>query len=202
MKFKNAAQRKAVMCNLNGNRKRLTPPKTTLKLNQDTSKTKLQTVVITKSETNDLINKAKQRYKTTENPQEAGFILNDGSMLDFSGRNEACGYKDSKPTKDDYLRNQRNTDHRDIYRIMNREYSTETMDYFGKKTNAIRMTTYNKDSMSINLYGKPSQKQLTRLRNIYYKGMIIYTDFDYKRTSKGTAMSKEFKTFKEFEDNI
>lgn len=55
-------------------------------------------------------------FGTTQNPKEAGYILNDGSMLDLSGRHYATGYVDKKPIQGepDYLRGQRNVDHREL----------------------------------------------------------------------------------------
>ena len=55
-------------------------------------------------------------FGVTRNPREAGYILNDGTMLDLSGRHYATGYVNSKPLpgQPDYLRNARAVDHREL----------------------------------------------------------------------------------------
>lgn len=60
--------------------------------------------------------RAKKVYGTTHDPLEAGYILSDGSMLDFSGRHYASGYKNKKPLvgQPDYLKGQRAVDHREL----------------------------------------------------------------------------------------
>jgi len=60
--------------------------------------------------------KAQEVFGKTLNLNEAGYLLSDGSMLDFSGRHDAVGYEKGKPKKDDYLAGDRNTDHREIYK--------------------------------------------------------------------------------------
>jgi hypothetical protein len=55
-------------------------------------------------------------FGATKNPREAGYILNDGTMLDLSGRHYATGYSNSKPLpgQPDYLKNARAVDHREL----------------------------------------------------------------------------------------
>lgn len=61
---------------------------------------------------------ALDKFGETKNIYEAGYVLPDGRMIDLSGRNQATGYtkKNGKyvPEKDDYLKNQRGVDHREI----------------------------------------------------------------------------------------
>jgi len=64
---------------------------------------------------------AKRNHGTTRSIYEAGYVLPDGTMLDFSGKNDAGGYE-RKPDGNfgpqsgqrDYLRDTRNSDHREI----------------------------------------------------------------------------------------
>jgi hypothetical protein len=61
---------------------------------------------------------AKRIFGITTNPNEAGYILPNGEMLDFTGRNEAGGYQFINgrwvANGRDYLANERITDHRGI----------------------------------------------------------------------------------------
>ena len=56
-------------------------------------------------ESNEVQELAKDIFGTTEDPREAGYILNDGTMLDFSGKNEGGSS------------GMRNYDHREINRV-------------------------------------------------------------------------------------
>jgi hypothetical protein len=56
----------------------------------------------------ELIASAKKVFGVTSNPMEAGYVLPDGTMLDFSGRHYSS--RDNWP----YLRNQRSVDHREL----------------------------------------------------------------------------------------
>jgi hypothetical protein len=59
-----------------------------------------------------------ENFGETKNIYEAGYVLPDGRMIDFSGRNQAVGYSKKKgkyvADKDDYLKNQRGVDPREI----------------------------------------------------------------------------------------
>ena len=54
-------------------------------------------------------NKAKENFGTTKDPLEAGYVLPDGEMLDFSGRHEGADERD--------IKGWRYSDHRDISQI-------------------------------------------------------------------------------------
>ena len=58
-------------------------------------------------ESKELFDAAKERFGTTRDLREAGYVLPDGSMLDFSGRHQASG-------DTSYLNGERTVDHRDI----------------------------------------------------------------------------------------
>lgn len=63
---------------------------------------------------------ARKFYGTTNDIREAGYVTPGGRMLDLSGRHYATGYEPTKtgyrpkPGEPDYLRGQRNVDHREV----------------------------------------------------------------------------------------
>jgi hypothetical protein len=75
-----------------------------------------------------LQSRAKEVFGVTDNLREAGYVTPDGSMLDFTGRSQADGYRregdrfvsESGP---DYLAGERNLDHRDIGQALPDDYS-------------------------------------------------------------------------------
>lgn len=86
---------------------------------QSVSGAKLQKVSdSSKEETDKIFDAAKRRFGTTYDLREAGYILPDGTMLDFSGRHELFG------TDDTHIRGRRSTDHRNISSIAY-EYDAE-----------------------------------------------------------------------------
>lgn len=64
----------------------------------------------------ELETKVMDHFGTTSDPREAGYMLQNGTMLDFSGRHDAVGYKNNKPKsgEKDWFRGERNIDHRDL----------------------------------------------------------------------------------------
>lgn len=145
---------------------------------------------------NILNKKAINFFGLTENENEAGYILQDGKMLDFSGRYNAVGYENKKPKNNepDYLKNQRSIDHREINSILNdkkRETRYDSIKEYGEETGSIRLTkaTYDKD-INVEFFKKPTFQQLTRLKSIQYKNRgKIYADLTYKKDFKGTEKS-------------
>lgn len=59
-----------------------------------------------------------ENFGLTKSVYEAGYVLPDGRMLDFSGRSQATGYKKINgkyvAKRDDYLKNDRQVDHREV----------------------------------------------------------------------------------------
>ncbi len=127
----------------------------------------------------ELVIRAKTNFGVTEYCQEAGFILEDGTMLDFSGKNEGA------PA------GMRHRDHREIKNVFDRKHepsleeksTTELMDLFMQRANAIRYsmskTKHGTYDLIIDLdtYHSPTidqQRQLERCckdnpdRNIIY----------------------------------
>jgi hypothetical protein len=100
----------------------------------------------------DLEEIARHHFGVTEDIRETGYVLPDGTFLDFSGRHLASGYVkrgDRFVAKrgDDYLRAQRSIDHRQLpTEILNRfrskkheGFGSYPMFMFMKKTGAIRV---------------------------------------------------------------
>ena len=89
-----------------------------------------------------LIDRAKAQYGTTTDWHEAGWIMPDGTMLDLSGRHYAVGYEGGRPLsgQPDYLRRQRNVDHRDgLAKLVGREGDlSDQLKRFAQQSGAIR----------------------------------------------------------------
>lgn len=110
-----------------------------------------------------IFDKAKEIFGTTSNINEAGYILPDGAMLDFSGRKDL-----DEGTNDDFLRGRRTEDHRDIQQI---EYEKDGNTPSGVNTDMpdfIRRGAIRIDSNAgvINLAMKPTQQQRWPIRRI------------------------------------
>lgn len=137
--------------------------------------------------TQKLFKEAKERFGITYNLKEAGYVLPDGSMLDFSGRHQAS------PKDWDMLRGQRCIDHRDISELnyerdMNTrsQFSTDMYDFISR--GAIRIDI---QGGVMNMMTQPTQKQKEILRKIitYNEGEVtldigdenenyVYVDYD------------------------
>ena len=100
----------------------------------------LKTAKQLKAEADALITRAKTTLGTTVNPNEAGYILPDGTMLDFSGKRAG-----GEP-------NVRNMDHRDIAEIYTDKQQTAAMNDFMINTNATRVS-FNEKSAIIDITG-------------------------------------------------
>lgn len=146
--------------------------------------------------------KIRKHFGYTDNPNEAGYILSDGKMLDFSGRANATGYKDRKPISKngDYLANNRVVDHREIYQftINNKAYRNEIEK---EKKRKITINTpedeiaQNLDVISI--YGKERGSiRLNTSKKTYsnYESETIFLDIQKKPTDK------QFDTIRKIKD--
>lgn len=137
-------------------------------------------------ETQKLFDAAKERFGTTRDIREAGYVLPDGTMLDFSGRHWLAPGSDSS-----YLAGDRQVDHRDIADL---EYERDGNTPTGIETSmtdfirrgAIRIN--DGSGASINLAVKPTPEQasvLTRL--IEHNNGDVYLDLgDGERTDAST----------------
>lgn len=109
-----------------------------------------------------LFDYSKKRFGRTNDLSEAGYILPDGAMLDFSGRHEMSPGSDTS-----FLRGRRATDHRGIvdieYDFDGNEtgFTTDMGDFLNR--GAIRIDG---DSGAINLTMKPTPKQKDILRRL------------------------------------
>ena len=137
---------------------------------------------------------AKSIFGTTLNPRETGYILDDGTRLDFSGRHYAGGYTKEGdrfvPTKDDYLANQRSVDHREVgSELEGYDYGWEGLSKFIDETGAVRYDATG--GVSLMDTNKPSKKQIETIVNDYKNsGNPLYIDIDNK--SGANIASKEF----------
>ncbi len=111
---------------------------------------------------------AVKSFGLTRDPREAGFILADGSMLDFSGRKEAKGILAlAVEQMPEYVQGGRHIDHRDIGRVFTvspeRGGKYAGMADFMAASGAVRFdadTTTNGRSGSASIYGEPNDTQL------------------------------------------
>ena len=118
-----------------------------------------------KENTSLIFDTAKKKFGLTSDLREAGYILPDGTMLDFSGRHELFGADDSG------IRGRRTTDHRGIssvayaYDAEGNEYDTgvETSMPDFIERGAIRIDA---NVGTINLNGKPTAQQRAVLRRL------------------------------------
>ena len=121
----------------------------------------------------DIFSLAKERFGTTNDIRECGYVLPDGSMLDFSGRHMVTGDTDTS-----HLKRRRSVDHREIgdlnwdIDITTRNNLNINMADFIRK-GAIRIHCSNTWS-SINLFVKPTKEQINPLLRLiqYSKGNV------------------------------
>ena len=116
---------------------------------------------------------AKERFGITNDIRECGYILPDGSMLDFSGRHMVTGNTDTS-----HLRGRRGVDHRDIGDL---NWDADMTTKSGLNINmsdfirmgAIRIHCSNTWS-SINLFKKPTREQVNPMLRLiqYSKGNV------------------------------
>lgn len=97
--------------------------------------------------------KAIKEFGLTSNPREAGYILPDGRMLDFSGKNHG-----GDP-------NTRAYDHREISRV------GPHMIQFERENHALRINVGSDDSLMVDIYADvpPTEQQMETLRGIVAK---------------------------------
>jgi hypothetical protein len=144
-----------------------------------------------------LANLAKNHFGTTFKPQETGFILDDGTRLDFSGRHEAGGYKKvgdkymPESGQPDYLRGERATDHRTVTQVIpNSQYGWDSLSNFIDQTGAVRYMPETGVSM-VNT-NKPSEAQLAKIVNDFrMAGNPLLIDIDHAKHGSNLA-SGEF----------
>jgi hypothetical protein len=116
---------------------------------------------------------AKEKFGTTYDMREAGYILPDGSMLDFSGKHEIRGADTS------FLNGQRSVDHRAIQEIAydfdenKTGVETDMGDFLDR--GAIRID-YNTGAINLNV--APTKAQKDRLKRLIERNDgDVYIDF-------------------------
>jgi len=110
----------------------------------------------------DLTTKAIAHFGLTDNLKEAGYVLADGRLLDFSGKNQggSAGL--------------RALDHREISHVF--DGPVDAMDEFMRQTKAIRFDL--QDSMLLDFRAKPTRQQLSVLRRAFNDYEISYAVID------------------------
>lgn len=128
-----------------------------------------------KRETEKIFDAAKKRFGTTRDLREAGYILPDGTMLDFSGRHQMDEGMDTSG-----LRGQRSVDHRDVKQL---NYESDGNTPSGIETSmpdfiergAIRIDS---NAGTINLSAAPTAAQRAVLRQLIARnGGAVSVDF-------------------------
>ena len=124
-------------------------------------------------ETKQIFDAAKAKFGTTYDMREAGYILPDGSMLDFSGRHQVRGGDTS------FLNGDRTVDHREISDIAydnddnETGISTDLGDFLDR--GAIRIDS---NAGAINLNVAPTKAQKDRLKRLIERNDgYVYIDF-------------------------
>jgi hypothetical protein len=132
----------------------------------------------------DIFQSAKKRHGVTRSIYEAGYVLPDGTLLDFSGRADAGGFKQLKDltfvaeSGRDYMRDQRQVDHRDIEwegMPQAREQSDGMLDFL--RLGAIRIDA-NSGMISMHSRAKPSGAQLSVLKALVVGADGAYMDLE------------------------
>ena len=144
-----------------------------------------------------LENAAKEYFGITNIPKETGYILDDGTRLDLSGRHYAGGYTKQgnkyvpQSGQMDYLRNDRAVDHRELGNLIPETGGGwEGLGAFIDRTGAVRYD--NNSGVSMVNTNKPSPKQLeTIVDDFRANKRPLLVDID--RTTDGASLaSKEF----------
>ena len=125
---------------------------------------------------NKLTAQAKKEFGETFDCREAGYILEDGSMLDMSGKKEGGTPKT------------RSYDHREISRAIDHAEKgiggTEAMDFFEKQANALRFGTYGTWErghdiiVQLNTYQTPTLEQWKRIKKCCILHKIDALNYD------------------------
>lgn len=136
----------------------------------------------------DWIDKAKEHFGTTEDPMQAGYILPDGDMLDFSGNKFGAGGGRNR-----YM------DHSEISFVMIDEWDNLDIDYegwtavpeFTTQTGSVRVSRW-KDVLFIDIGSPINNTQIRRLKDMltdYQHGQAAEIIWDI-RARDGGAIDK------------
>ena len=127
------------------------------------------------ADTKALFDKAKEFFGTTRDIREAGYVLPDGSLLDFSGRHML-----DEGSDDSFLRGSRTTDHREVEALAYEKdgntptgIDTDMPDFI--RRGAVRIDD---NAGSINLANKPTREQQYAIERIVRdKDGNVWVDF-------------------------
>lgn len=127
----------------------------------------------------ELVARSLKKFPRTFDCREAGFILEDGDMLDFSGKREGGTPKT------------RSLDHREICEAIEHGgkgiSGGECLDFFERQANALRFGTYGTWErghdiiVQLNTYQSPTEKQRKRVERccaLYKVKYVAYDVFD------------------------
>jgi hypothetical protein len=141
---------------------------------------------------------AKSHFGTTFWPQETGYIMDDLSRLDLTGRHQASGYKNiagrfiPEAGKPDYLKMERSVDHREVSPLLpaGTEQGWGSLSKFLDDTGAIRYdSNYGISLVNTN---KPNSAQIEKVVNDFKKSKTpLLIDVDHVKNG-GNLASKEF----------
>jgi hypothetical protein len=144
----------------------------------------------------DIFQSAKRRFGVTQSLYEAGYVLPDGTMLDFSGRADA-GYVQGddlvfrpRAGERDYMQDQRSTDHREVeWDDMPRytEIWASMTDFL--RLGAIRIDG-NSGMISMHSRARPTSSQARVLKDLVVAADGAYVDLEDDLGNK-TAMMLE-----------
>jgi hypothetical protein len=136
---------------------------------------------------------AKSHYGVTNRASETGYILDDGTRLDLSGRHEASGYKKlgdryiPEQGQTDYLRGERAVDHRSVNQVMDgKQYGWDALSEFIDQTGAVRYMP--ETGISMVHTNKPSKEQIARAVNDFrMSGNPLLIDIDHAKHGENLA---------------
>ena len=121
-----------------------------------------------------IVKKAKEKFGLTENILEAGYVLDDGSLLNFSGGDEA----------------ERNLDHRKVIELYGKHigsgYEDKYMPFFQIDANAIRISESEGSlSIQLNIGQSPTDTQWLKIGKLFRESNEdLYFDIYDKRGKK------------------
>lgn len=133
-----------------------------------------------------IVEKAKEKFGLTEDILEAGYVLDDGLLLNFSGGDEA----------------ERNLDHRKVIELygkhMGSGYENKYMPFFQIEANAIRISESEGNlSIQLNIGQKPTNVQWLKIGQLIREGGgDLYFDV-YDKRGKNILDSGKVKTISE-----
>ena len=137
-----------------------------------------------------------EHFGITHSPKETGYILDNGTRLDLSGRNNAVGYTKQgdrympEAGQQDYLRGDRVVDHRDLGDIVGPGSGNENLSTFMDQSGAARY--FPNTGISLTHTNKPSAKQIeTVVKDFRMNGEPLIVDIDHT-VHGGNLASKEF----------